>query len=66
MVGSPANRTLSVAMGVEAATPEDASRLFSANVRAALHAAERGTPAWPHFVPKERAPQVRHRDAATS
>ncbi|ADH69260.1 MULTISPECIES: hypothetical protein [Nocardiopsis] len=66
VVGSLANRTLSVTMGVEAGTLEDASRLFSANVRAALHAAECGTPTWPHFVPKDRAPQVRHRDAATS
>ena len=65
VVGSLAQRTLSVTMGVRADSLEDATRLFSANVRAALHAAECGTPTWPHFVPTTQTPEVRPVDAAT-
>ncbi|MCO5971727.1 hypothetical protein [Actinoallomurus soli] len=41
-----ADRSISVVMGVEADTFRDAVRLFSANVRTALHAAECATPEW--------------------
>ncbi|MGW5878476.1 hypothetical protein ACWFMI_18190 [Nocardiopsis terrae] len=65
VVGSLAQRTLSVTMGVRADSLEDAIRLFSANVRATLHAAECETPTWPHFVPTTRTHEVRPVDAAT-
>lgn len=63
IVGSIAQRTMSVTMGVEAASAEDASRLFVANVRVALHAAECETREWPYFAPVETVPEVRHLDA---
>ncbi|MFI6574529.1 hypothetical protein ACIBFB_01920 [Nocardiopsis sp. NPDC050513] len=66
VVGSLTNRTVSITMGVEAGNLEDASRLFSANIRAALHAAECETPTWPRFVPTDKVPQVRHMDASAS
>lgn len=53
MTGSLATRTASIMMGVEADSWQDAARLFSANVRAALHAAECATPGWPTFKPTE-------------
>ncbi|WP_067606986.1 hypothetical protein [Nocardiopsis listeri] len=64
VVGSLTQRSLSVTMGVRAHSLEDAIRLFSVNVRAALHAAECGTPTWPHFVPTTQSPEVRPVDAA--
>lgn len=51
MTGSLADRTVRIIMGVEADSPRDAARLFSANVRAALHAAECATPGWPTYKP---------------
>lgn len=47
ITASLTNRELSVYMGVEADSRRDALRLFSANVRAALHAAGCGTAGWP-------------------
>ena len=49
---SLAQRRLSVLMGVQADSRNDARRLFAANVRAALHAAGCGTQGWPD-VPTE-------------
>lgn len=57
-------RWVSVLMGIEADTFDDAIRLFSANVRAALHAAGCGTPDWPVFKPTTQAPPVREADFA--
>nr|WP_221442460.1 hypothetical protein [Nocardiopsis algeriensis] len=51
VAGSLAQRTITVTMGVEAGTVEDGARLFFANVRCALHAAESATPNWPTFAP---------------
>ncbi|WP_028647446.1 hypothetical protein [Nocardiopsis sp. CNT312] len=66
VAGSLAKRTVSVTMGVDAGSLEDAMRLFSANVRAALHAAECDTSTWPRFVPTEKSPNVTHLDSATN
>lgn len=52
-------RWASVLMGVEAHSQVDAMRLFSANIRTALHAAGCGTPDWPVFKPTTQAPAVR-------
>ncbi|WP_207945088.1 hypothetical protein [Actinomadura rubrisoli] len=52
-------RWAGVLMGVTANTQADAIRLFLANVRAALHAAGRGTPGWPIYKPTTQVPQVR-------
>lgn len=52
-------RWMSVLMGVRADSEDDAFRLFSANLRAALHAAGCGTAGWPVFKPRTRRPQVR-------
>lgn len=57
-------RWASVLMGVEADSQADAMRLFSANVRTALHAAGCGTPDWPVFKPTTQAPPVREADFA--
>ncbi|URN01243.1 hypothetical protein LUW76_46970 [Actinomadura madurae] len=51
-------RTLSVLMGIDADTERDAVRLFSANVRTALHAAECTTADWPVFKQANTAPKV--------
>ena len=45
-----ADRWASPLMGIEADTPDDAVRLFSANLRAALHATGAATADWPTFV----------------
>jgi hypothetical protein len=42
-------RWASILIGIEADTASDAARLFSANLRTALHAAGCGTPDWPTF-----------------
>jgi hypothetical protein len=47
-----ATRELAITMRVEADTLADARRIFSANVRTALHAAGSGTPGWPTFRPE--------------
>lgn len=47
------DRYLEVSMGIEADSCRDASRLFSANVRTALHAAECFTPDWPTYRPAD-------------
>jgi hypothetical protein len=66
VAGNLAHRTVEVTMGVEAGNLEDACRLFSANIRAALHAAECETPTWPRFVPTDKVPRIRHMDASAS
>ncbi len=45
-------RELSITMRVEADTYADALRIFSANVRTALHVAGCGTANWPTFRPE--------------
>jgi hypothetical protein len=55
-----ADRSLSIQIGIEADSFKDALRLFSANVRTALHAAECHTPGWPAFRPAaDKLPQAR-------
>lgn len=56
-------RWTSVLMGITADTFDDAVRLFSANVRTALHATGCGTPDWPIFKPTQ-ASAVREADFA--
>lgn len=63
VVGSLTERSLSILMGINADSLNDATRLFSASLRAALHAAECQTSRWPRFFPTEDQPQVRHVDA---
>ncbi|REF00368.1 hypothetical protein [Thermomonospora umbrina] len=53
------DRWASVLMGIEADSEDDAFRLFSANLRAVLHAAGAGTAAWPVFKPSTKVPEVR-------
>lgn len=54
-----AERSVSILMGIEADSFKDALRLFSANVRTALHTAECATPGWPSFKPATgRLPQA--------
>jgi hypothetical protein len=57
-------RWVSVPIGVEADTIGDAIRLFSVNLRTALHAAGCGTPGWPTFKPTTDNPVVRKADFA--
>lgn len=52
-------RTASILMGIEASSDLDAVRLFSANLRAALHAAGCRTADWPVFKPTTQTPPVR-------
>jgi hypothetical protein len=52
-------RWMSVVMGILADTSDDAQRLFSANLRAALHATGCGTPEWPVYRPTTQVPRVR-------
>lgn len=59
-------RSASVLMGITADTFADAVRLFSANVRTALHAAGCGTPDWPVFKPTTQTPRVREADFASA
>jgi hypothetical protein len=56
-------RWMSVLMGIVADTEADAHRLFSANLRCALHAAGCATPGWPTFEPTAQ-PDVRKADFA--
>ncbi|MFD9950793.1 hypothetical protein ACFWYW_58525 [Nonomuraea sp. NPDC059023] len=58
-------RTMSILMGVDASTRQDATRLFLANVRCALHAAECSTADWPNYEPAaDELPPVRTADFA--
>lgn len=58
-------RHMAVMMGVEADTLRDAIRLFSANVRTALHVAGCSTPDWPDFRPAAgKLPNAREVDFA--
>lgn len=57
-------RWVSVLIGITADTFDDAVRLFSANVRSALHATGCGTPDWPMFKPTTPTPRVRGADFA--
>lgn len=60
MTGRLTERWLSVSLGIEADSADDAVRLFLANVRTALHAAGCSTPGWPTaFRPKEWNPATR-------
>lgn len=60
ITASLANRTMSILLGIEASSPVDAGRLFLANVRCALHAAECNTADWPNYEPvDEDFPPVR-------
>lgn len=61
-----ADRCASVLMGVRADSEDDAFRLFSANLRAALHATGCGTAGWLTFRPTTRAPKVRKAEFARS
>lgn len=58
------DRSMSIVMGVEADSFRDALRLFSANVRTALHAAECHTPGWPSFKPATDRLQAHKADFA--
>ncbi|WP_030166407.1 hypothetical protein [Spirillospora albida] len=64
ITASIAERRADIFMGITADTRADASRLFLANVRAALHAAGCGTPGWPIYKPTTQVPQVRQADFA--
>jgi hypothetical protein len=56
-------RQMAITMRVEADTYADALRIFSANVRTALHVAGCGTPNWPPFRPEgEELPPARKLD----
>jgi hypothetical protein len=57
ITASLTQRCLSVLMGVEADSRRDARRLFSANVRTALHVAGCGTKGWPAFPDELPTPQ---------
>ncbi|OLT36753.1 hypothetical protein BJF79_30755 [Actinomadura sp. CNU-125] len=58
------DRWMSVFMGVEATSQQDAQRLFSANLRTALHAAGCITADWPLFKPTDSDPEVRKAEFA--
>lgn len=58
------DRQASFLIGIEAGALEDAVRLFSINLRCALHAAGAGTPDWPMYKPTEATPDVRKADFA--
>lgn len=65
ITASLVQRTMSIGLGIEAATAKDAGRLFLANVRCALHAAECNTADWPNYEPAdEDFPPVRQTDFA--
>lgn len=65
ITASLAGRTMSILMGITATTPEDARRLFLANARCALHAAECNTADWPNYEPAEGDfPPIRKADLA--
>ena len=65
ITASLTERTMSILLGVDAASPNDAVRLFLANVRCALHAAECNTADWPNYEPvDEDFPPVRKADFA--
>jgi hypothetical protein len=61
-----ARRQLSISMGIEADTQADAVRIFSANVRTALHMVGCCTGGWPVFRPADgdTLPPVRRVDLA--
>jgi len=60
------DRRMCVVMGIVADTLDDARRLFSANLRTALHAAGCVTRDWPVYEPTVKAPEVREADFATA
>lgn len=65
ITGSLTNRTMSIMLGIDASTATDARRLFLANVRCALHAADCNTAGWPNYEPAEEPfPPVRDADLA--
>ncbi|MBG0828572.1 hypothetical protein HS041_12410 [Planomonospora sp. ID67723] len=53
ITASLTERTMSILLGIEASTLQDADRLFMANVRCALHAAGCHTAGWPNYEPAE-------------
>lgn len=61
-----ARRQMSISMGIEADTQADAVRIFSANVRTALHMIGCYTGGWPVFRPADgdTLPPVRRVDLA--
>jgi hypothetical protein len=60
-----ASRQMSISMRVEADTRPDAVRIFSANVRTALHMVGCHTSGWPVFKPEgDGLPPVRQVDLA--
>jgi len=63
ITASLVERKMSIMMGVEASTHADAVRLFMANVRTALHAAECNTANWPHYkTVTDDIPPIRRAD----
>jgi hypothetical protein len=64
ITASLTNLALSVYMSVEADSERDAMRLFTANVRTALHAAGCWTANWPTFRPQDELPAPRQVDLA--
>lgn len=64
ITASLTNLALSVYMRVEADSERDAMRLFTANVRTALHAAGCWTANWPMFRPPDELPTPRQVDLA--
>lgn len=58
--------TISVYMGVKADTQRDAERLFTSNVRTALHAAGCYTPDWPFQPVSKELPTPREVDRAAT
>ncbi|QYC44310.1 hypothetical protein Nocox_33715 [Nonomuraea coxensis DSM 45129] len=60
-----AARRISFLMGIEASTQDDAIKLFLANVRCALHAAECNTGGFPRYEPTlDAKPSIRRVEAA--
>lgn len=53
------NRSISILMGIEADSPDDAVKLFAVNVRSVLHKAGCRTAGWPTFKPTTETPPVR-------
>jgi hypothetical protein len=65
ITASLTDRSMSILLGITATTLEDARRLFMANVRCALHAAECGTADWPSYEPADDDfPPIRKADFA--
>jgi hypothetical protein len=60
------DRWVSFLIGIKADSHSDAVRLFSANLRTALHAAGCGTQGWPTFKPTTETPDVRKAELAST